>query len=330
MKKRHNRDLIIFIILVPIFLFVAFGISKRMENKLPRYSVDNKAKAGLSVYYEVLQDLGYSVDKTYEAIGSLPSNEVQVVAQGKNLDINSEEIMNWIGKGGTLVYIEDNGTPLIEYGLEPEYYGGIPIYKYKDGKLIVADGNKLSNIAIRNQKYYAYNLLSVIHRNMKAKVYFNEAHLYLNQGKLALWDAIPFVYRFLFYQFFLGVAAYIYFKSKRFGKPVPYFEEEERSENEYLYSAAALYKAAGAWELILNNYYESFLRRIKGDKENWIGIWEEKELPSLDKAREIIELINSGRKLKKKEYIKAINTIDYLRKLYDKRSESQWKMLKKI
>lgn len=131
-------------------------------------------------------------------------------------------------------------------------------------------------------------------------------------------------------QFLMVLAAYLYYRSKRFGKPVPLYEEVERTENEYLYSAASLYRASGAWDLMLDNYYKSFLRTVNLRDEDWIGYWESEKLPSLDKAKEIYDFIHrDSTRAGTKEYIHAVSTLDRLKSILEKRRESYWKTLKK-
>jgi hypothetical protein len=91
MKARRSRDLIILLILIPIFLWAAFYISSKMENRIPAYSVINKSSMGYSVFYESLRELGLPVERTLKPVASQDTNSVQIVVPGGSFDINSEE-----------------------------------------------------------------------------------------------------------------------------------------------------------------------------------------------------------------------------------------------
>jgi hypothetical protein len=196
--------------------------------------------------------------------------------------------------------------------------------------LIVDNVDNLTNKTLTKDTYYAYELLEVIHTYSDKSIYFNEAHLYSNSSSKSLWDAVPIEFKYIIYQILMVLAAYIYYKGKRFGKPLPLYEEVERNENEYLYSAASLYRAAGAWDLMIDNYYEDFLKLMDCSNEGWLEYWENEKLPALDKAKEVHNFINNKKaKANAKEYIQVVSTIEKLKKIYQKRREVYWKTLKK-
>jgi hypothetical protein len=68
MKKRTNRDIILFFILIPLFIAGAFYISSRMDDKLPPYTVDNKGQLGYSVFYDALKELQHPVEKQLQPV----------------------------------------------------------------------------------------------------------------------------------------------------------------------------------------------------------------------------------------------------------------------
>lgn len=330
MKKRVSRDLIIFIILIPVFLWAAFGLSSRLGGGLPDYSVINKSRTGLSVFYEVLKELEYPAERSMKTLTEENEETVQIAASGGDLDINDMEVMSWVGRGGTLFYLANEEYPYIDYKITPEVRSGLQLYKYNRGMLVVARADNLTNIKLTKDTDYAYGLLELIHEYSGREIYFNEAHLYLNPGSKSLWDAVSAEFKYIIYQLVIVLAACIYYKGKAFGKAIPLYEEVERSENEYLYSASALYRAAGAWDIMLDNYYRNFLTEINSKDEEWLEYWEREELPSLDKAKEVHEFLNrSGRRPRAKEYIHVVSTLEKLKKIYKKRREAYWKTLKK-
>jgi hypothetical protein len=209
MKKRASRDLIIFIILIPVFLWAAFQISSSMGNKLPNYSIENKSKMGLSVFYETLRELNYPVERSLKALTSENEETVQIAVIGGDFDVNDQKVKNWIGDGGTLIYLTNESYPYIGYGVTPEVNGSVSLYKYPNGMLVIANVDNLTNKTLIKDTHYAYELLEIIHGYSSKGIYFNEANLYSNPDSKSLWDAIPAEFKYIIYQLLLVLAGWI-------------------------------------------------------------------------------------------------------------------------
>lgn len=330
MKKSINRDLIIFIILIPLFLLSSFYVSSRMEGTLPTYSVINKSRQGYSVFYEALKNLKYSVDRSLTPIESHAINSVQIAAEGNGLNIEDKEIKNWVQKGGTLIFLTNSPLDSVIDQLAPEVKGSF--IKYKDGKgeIITYSASHFTNKSLTENTSGAYELLKEMEGYEDKNIYFNESHLYGASSKQGLWDFIPLEIKFILYQLLIVTAAFFYYKGRRFGKPVPLYEEEERNENEYLYSAAALYRQAKCWDLMLQNYYNVFLKELKSPDENWIDYWKQAGLPSINKAQRVYEFMhNSQVKRKPKDFMQIVTLLEQLTNILKKRRELYWKTLKR-
>lgn len=330
MKKRVSKDLILFIILIPLFLSGAFYISSRLDNNLPQYTVENKGRFGYSAFFETLQKLNLKPSKTLTDVYRQDVNTVQFAAQNGGFDINSEQLKSWIKKGGTLVYLTPQNIHLIGYAKVMEVKGNIRVYNYGKGRIIASDIDYITNRTIAVKRDNAYDIYKEI-ASLGRKVYFNETHIYVEGVKVTLWDSIPIEFKFIIYQFLLVLSAYFYYKGKRFGKPVPFYEEVEREENEYLYSAASLYKQAKCWDLMFEVYYKNILKELNCSEEDFLECWERENLPSLNKAEKVYEF--AGRthmKRKPKEYMQIVSTLELLSKILKKRREINWKTLKKI
>lgn len=328
MKKRISKDIILFIILIPLFLLCIFFISNRIGDILPKYSVINKSRTGLSVFYEALKEFKYPVERTLNPINTNDSNTIQITTGTSNLDY--DDIMIWVGKGGTLIHLETGEFDFDYYEIEPIAKGSIRIYKYQRGTVIATDANNLTNKTLTKRTQEAYELLQEIGDNKNKKIYFNETNLFSAENKKSLWDYVPLGIKYMFYQLIVILLAFFYYKGKRFGRAVPLHEEVERSENEYLYSAASLYRQAKCWDLIIDSYYKSFLRLINNNDDNWLEYWEREKLSSYNKAKRVYEFMNSlGEKPRAKEYIQVITTIEHLKNILKKRRDSFWKTLRK-
>jgi len=330
MKRKANNDLILFIILIALFLWVSFYLSSRMDNKLPNYSTLNKSSMGSSVFYETLRQLKYPIDRTIKPVNSYDSSNIQIVTQGGKLDVNSKEIKTWVEKGGILIYLTNGNFSFINYGAASEVKGKVTLYKYNKGLVINSDVSYITNKALTKQTNNAYELLQEIDSHSYKKIYFNEAHLYSARDTKSLWDYIPMNFKYIIYQLILVIMAFFYYKGKRFGKTLPLYEEVERIENEYLYSAASLYRQAKCSDLILNNYYKSFLKQMNKTDENWLGYWQDENLPSVSKAKKVYEFMHlQNEDLKVKEYLSIVTILEQLSCIIKKRREEHWKTLRR-
>lgn len=330
MKPRVNKDILIFVILITLFLGLAFYISNLNGSKEPKYSIKNRSKQGYSIFFEALKELDYPVERTIEPVYEQAINSVQLVPPGEGFDPNDKRIKEWVGKGGILVYLSDGNLGYVNYGKISKLNNGPMVYNYQKGMIIKADGASIANKALIKDKDDAYELLTLFNDKPYEKIYFNETHLVAQAQQKSLWDYMTTEYKFITYQILLVVFAYFVMKGRRFGKPLPLYEEVEREGNEYLYSASALYRHAKCWDLILENYYKSFLRQINSNNDNWLNVWLQQDLPSPGRARKVYEFMHrpSG-KARVKEYIQVLAALEQLKNILKKRRDSYWKALKR-
>lgn len=331
MKKKASKELIIFIILIPVFLWIAFQLSN--GSQMPAYSVENKSAKGYSVFLEAMQKLKVPASTIMRDVDSQDINSIQIVSANDKFDINADEVRGWVSRGGTLVYLTSYEYESVDYNVKPITKGNLEIYRYDKGMVICADINSITNGTLVKSKKDAYELFSLITGSPQKKVYFDEFYIYGSNNK-TLWDYTPGEIKIIIYQVLIVLAVFFYYKGKRFGKPIPLYEEEERIENEYLYSAAALYKQAGCWDIMLENYYKSFLKHMRLSTREWLEYWEREKLPSFNKAKKVYEFMNNLNSNQGKgkdnsdEYMQIVNMIEQLDNIYMKRREEYWKTLK--
>lgn len=330
MKKRVSRDMVLFLILIPVFFAGAFYISSRMDNKLPSYTIDNKGRDGYSVFYETLRELKEPVERTLKPVENEKTSTVQIVPAGGSFDLNSPKIRSWVEDGGNLLYLTYNGVGFLETTEMPKVLGSLTVYSIGKGEIIIADSSALTNINLIKNKNKAYEIYKEIAGKDK-NIYFNESYIFSETVKLSLWDYIPVEIKFIIYQFLLVLGAFFYYKGKRFGPPIPLYEESEREENEYIYSAASLYRIAKCSDLMVDSYYKSLLRELKCSHEDFLNTWQREDLALFDKAEKVYYFIDRGNYEKRfQECINIVSIIEQLRKVVKKRRESYWKTLKKV
>jgi hypothetical protein len=329
MKQKTNKDLIIFMILIPVFLAIALFIQNTSGSSIPSYSIDNKSKAGTSVFFETLKELDYPVERSMRPLEESSVDDLQLVVPSTEFNIQSNEVKEWIEKGGTLVYFTQGGFLFINYGELVSDDDTIMTYEHGKGKIISANVKYISNGTLLRNRDNAYEILKKIGENSYDRIHFNETYLYMKTEQATLWSSLNPSVKFIFFQVIVMLIGFFYYMGRRFGKPIPLYEEVERVENEYLYSASSLYRHAGCWDLIAENYYKSFLKQMNRSHENWLGYWEEQGLPLSNKAKFVYEFMhNQKTKVRAKEYAHIVNLLEQLTGILNKRRDSYWKTLK--
>lgn len=349
LKTNNRRDIWIFIVLVPVFLWLSLNFSGDKNNEAIPYSVLNKGSKGTSVLYEAMKKLDYPVKLVLEKIENKNFSKIQIVVgsqSSSNFDINDEKIRDWIMEGGKLIFLSDQWELIeVDYGEKKDAFYSLNDKKgsefyYKNGKFILGDSDLISNKTLTKDTEGAYWILETIDEWGYEAIEFNEFYQYLDPRKRSLWSDIPKGIKFIIYQIAFLIVAIIFYKGRRFGKPIPLYEEVERTENEYVYSVASLYRQARCWELVLENFYNDFLFEFekmfgkdKHTREEWIVIWEKEKLPKLNRAKDLHTFVNNELSHKEnrraKKYLEQISCIEQLKKILLKRRADSWKILKK-
>lgn len=327
MNKRKNKVGKILILIVVMLLAIVVGsiISHTKEEAWQRYSVTNHLGEGYGAIFETLKTLDLQVKRTYAKPSELPSEGCQVIVALED----ESQLEAWVEAGGIVVdiaYEEEDTIPII---IETQ---GL-------GKWITIYGREsLTNKKLKEDTEIAYEVYKTLAQEAGERtIYFNEYYL-SNQTveNFKLWHMMPDYVKAMAIQ--LGIALILYFcyKGKRFGKVMSLPEEEERTENEYVYAAADLYRKAGAWDLVVHNYYEVLLerlRRLTRQEGDFLSMWHQEALPDFKIAEEVntymLQLESLGQvekcTLNKKQVQPIIEKITYLIKQVDQRREAYWK-----
>ncbi|WP_026476870.1 DUF4350 domain-containing protein [Alkaliphilus transvaalensis] len=335
MKGKLNKELMIFIFLIPIFLMGASFFSNRSD-QLPSYSTLNRGERGYSVYYETLKQLGYPVQRGLIRLENQEINKFQIVVEYGDFDINHKDIREWVEEGGRLLYLTQDHRSIVEYGNKVIIDDDIFYISYEKGMIIVGDADGITNASLLVDTSYPYQLLQMLVTYATDEIIFNEYHLFNEGNNNSLWNQIPLNFKMIIYQLILVVIGFFYYKGKSFGKPIPLHDEVEREEHEYLYASASLYRGAKCWDIMLENYYENFLKILGKHEENWLELWGQTQLPHYHKAKEVYSFMEqeenqvkvSGKEKYKetqyseKEYKRMVELIDQLTMVLKKRREN--------
>jgi len=273
--------------------------------------------------------MGYPVSRSYSALdaGTEGNQDVYILI---NPDINYfsdtefNDALDWVYNGGRLIFLDSSAYSVADYTLpyrldDPGATAhGYTLYSYGLGEIITGGADPLLNKALMENSRPGADFVRLLNRWDISNLYFSESiHGYINTGNA--WYRTPEILKILTYQLGIIAALIIWRFGKRFGRPVPYFEEAEREENEHIKALANIYNKAGAAEVVLANYKKQFFERCAHafhinaayTRENLYALWREASLPHPDLLAGILAddtVRLSARRLKRQ--IKNIQTCE--------------------
>ena len=335
-EKRNKKTitLILLLILVLGVLLLIFG-----RNSAVKYATENYGGDGLSVFYETLEKLNYPVSREKLSLSDEARENLVIIAGSDKFDIKNDKVKQWVAEGGKLLYLSENPImTFIDYGDEQPVYGfeGMGV-KYGQGEIIVVNVNDVRNDTLVDTTDKAYAIIKQIGGLEYKKISFDEIYLYDNPDEISLWKSMPLGIKLLLVEIVIAVVVYIFYRGKRFGKIVPFYEEVERSENEYLFSVSQIYREANCWDVAFDSYYRALVDSVKSeangfvliDSDNWLEYWRHMDIEEYDRAKLVYDFNKSkDNNRSKKQYVKMVSSIERLNEIVEKRRECKWKQLR--
>jgi len=252
--KRFKLKTFIYIAIVLIAAFIITRFINSGNNRW--YTATSTGDMGASLFYDTLRHMGYPA-----RIGRQPltpdSNlqNVYILVQPHTPHVSremAEEMVEWVRRGGRLVFLHTSHSSILNIvGTEGEtiYYhrplGRTRGYQWSlhqvgNGEIIIGSPRPLLNAALVERPYPGTILESHLRRWQGEQIIFAEYYLgFANQETFI--GSLPFIVQLVLAQLVITFIILIWHLGKRFGNPVPYYEEEEREENEHVRALAKLY-----------------------------------------------------------------------------------------
>lgn len=329
--NKKTKEILLFIFLIILFIIVSFSLSSDKNLNYPDYTSFSAEDMGTSLLYDSLKKLDYPVKAGNTFINSRTSVEdMQIIISPDLKYINQNEFENinfWVLLGGNLIFLDNDFMSghryfdTIKSKSEIEYYKDFTIYKYGMGKIILGKSEYFTNSSIMENPEYGEEMLILIHNMDYKNIIFNEAyHGYSVSDRFI--DKIPFNLKIIIYQVFILSILVVIYLGKRFGEIIPYYEEIEREENEYIYTLSSLYKNVNMGEVVVETYLDKFInnsRKYFGftyepSLEDIEKLWREYNLDNLDKLlyvkNNLKDNYNTKKRAEKREFYKIV---DYLK-----------------
>ncbi len=254
MKKTKNRvkEIIIAVVAITLFVTASFRFSSDVGSTEPLYSVLNTRETGVSVLYETLKKMGFPVEIDYQKITKLtPLSDIQVVVTPDSAycsDKELEEMLNWVFDGGLLIFAYGKSSGYFDAMLEkrrvkPYETAAFSYYQLGFGEIYTLDANLITNKTLAADTSGGLVFVDILGEYYYYSLNFNEFYHGLGQAGSFTAD-LPAGVKILVVQVVMVAFLIVFYYGRRFGKPVPYYEETDRDENEFVLTVANVYERA--------------------------------------------------------------------------------------
>ena len=241
MRRKHNFFLIILICVCVAALYF-FGAG---ENSEPDYSSFSTGSDGASLLYDTLHRIDYPVSQSYEPVDTRADiNDVCIVIMPEDTSYEDlDEMLAWARKGGRLIYLGALGPSYFDDHLSSTKTAGmghLTLYQAGLGEVITGLADDIVNERLMEDDTYGQLLANALRSWNADSIRFVE-YYHGYRASDNFFTQLPSGVKLCVYQLIILMAVYVWYRGKRFGKAIPYYEETERAGDEYVRALAHLY-----------------------------------------------------------------------------------------
>ena len=245
-----NKGLILAMVLLAALLAgITWGLNRNNQN-YPNFTSMSNNELGVSLLYDTLQHLQYPVTTLHLPVNdALSFNDVVFIIQPVRPRVchcMTEDILDWVRLGGRLFFLENRANTVMDNALESEPYQRIDNlrrYRVGMGEVITGRADNITNINLMCNPSYGETIANILTAWSPVQIHFAE-YYHGFQRTEGIFGQLPVGIRMVTFQIFITAAVLMWHLGKRFGKPIQFYEEVERDENEQVIVLARLYKQA--------------------------------------------------------------------------------------
>ena len=249
---RKNNRLSLFIILTAALLIgIGWGANQSTAARhQPDFTTFSRGENGVSLLFDTLRHMNYPVNLMFQPVGhNVSVNNAVVIVQPTRPRINdamARDILEWVTRGGHLIYLENAQTTIMDRALWGEYYmeiGGMRLYPHGMGMVLAGSADSVINVNLMENPSYGENIAQILAEWNPNTVYFAEYYHGFRRER-SFFSQLPVWMQLTAFQIVIAGFLLMWHMGKRFGSPVPLYEEIERKENEQIFALARLYRMA--------------------------------------------------------------------------------------
>ena len=247
MRKKSWIPLMLFVITAAIFLFL---VNRGYDGAA--HLVSTRGEQGVSLLYDTLRHMDYPVSVSTRPIDwQAFTEDAFIVIQPTSMDATiAEAMIEWVWRGGRLIFLQNTlvgrtaiDEMLREHGVMPARdfrgLGNIILYQVGQGEILTGRAFEITNAHLMYTPYEGRIIESTLRRWNADRIIFAEYYQGFNTSENFI-GGLPLIVRLILFQMIIAAVMLIWNLGKRFGKPIPYYEETEREENEYVRALARL------------------------------------------------------------------------------------------
>lgn len=216
------------------------------------YSSFSTGGHGTSLLFDTLRYMDYPVRTSLKPLtAQTDTDNVYIIIQPRTPPVTLEmadEMLEWVRRGGRLVFLcRFHPATIIDRALNmPGRYIGenFLLYQYGYGKIITGRASIITNNFLMKNYSYGQIIQTTLDRwnaeRTTENIFFAEYYHGFHTPQTFV-GRVPLVMRLMLLQMVILSIIGLWHLGKRFGNPVPYYEEVEREENEYICALARLY-----------------------------------------------------------------------------------------
>jgi len=253
---KHSKFIMLWVgIFIAVLVLIFFINSEPLNNDYRRYTSFSSGYFGGSLFFDTLEHMGYPVRRRYRAFDANNSSTDDVFIfispriDSASLQTTLDSMAEWVYSGGQMIFLHPNVATL---SLFHETMGArgqlIPLpsmppwsmYRFGSGEIILGNSAPVLNRALMITTSPGWALETHLRHWDANTIWFME-YYHGFQRQDTFFSTLPLIVQLILIQLILATIAAIIHFSRRFGNPIPYYEEVERDENEHVRALARLY-----------------------------------------------------------------------------------------
>jgi len=244
---KSKRLSLIVVLLLALFAGLSWAANRHVGGlRHPNYTTFSNSDYGLSLLFDTLRHMGYPVAVLYRPASEAGINDAVFIANPRLTSDMTGDILAWVRRGGRLIYLDNRHTNNIDHALDGENYtnfGSLRWYRHGMGEILTGRAGEFTNVHLMEDPFYGEGIAYMLYVWNPEYIYFADYYHGFRRTDSAF-RQLPLWLQLIFFQIVIGTAALMWHWGKRFGNPVPLYEEMEREENEQVFVLARLYKQA--------------------------------------------------------------------------------------
>lgn len=269
------KNYVIYSIIATLLLLTGLYVyAEKTAVKYPDYSTYSSKQMGLKALYLLAEATGYDVYRYEGTARFIPDGVFLIIVRPElnrfSDNLERKYLKEWIERGNTMIFINDNSKQDI-YGIS-EFTGISPnvlnsdkystVYGVKKGKIAYFENSdNYTNLGLKKVNP-GIAFIKLLDASGIKGVYFNEYYHGFGKEGVSLWNLFGQAGTLITIQFFGGLFILLFYKWRRFGKPVTVFDIEKRKENENLYALSNIYIKSNANSIVFENYFKDFKKQL--------------------------------------------------------------------